>query len=160
MAERLEILLGELLGENSLWLAVAESCTGGMLSHKITDIPGASEYFKGGVIAYANEVKVDVLGVSSQTLDKFGSVSEETVLEMARGVRKALQADIGISVSGIAGPSGGTVEKPVGTTWIGLSTADKESALKFVFPGSRYEINSQASKALMQLTIDYLEERF
>jgi PncC family amidohydrolase len=130
-----------------------------MLSHKITNIPGASEYYKGGVIAYANEVKVDILGVSSKTLDDFGAVSEETVIEMARGVRRALQADIGLSVSGIAGPSGGTTEKPVGTTWIGLSTADIERALKYVFPGSRYEINSQASDAMMQLAIDYLLER-
>lgn len=159
MVDRLGFQLGNIIREQHLWLAVAESCTGGMLSHRITNIPGASEYFRGGVIAYANEVKVDILGVSSKTLDDFGAVSEETVIEMARGVRKSLDVDIGVSVSGIAGPSGGTIEKPVGTTWIGLSSADRDSAVKYIFPGNRYEINSQASDAAMKMAINYLLER-
>jgi PncC family amidohydrolase len=160
MPDRLEIILAQLLRNNHLWLAVAESCTGGLLSHRITSIPGASEYFKGGVISYSNEVKMGVLGVTSATLDEFGAVSEQTVLEMAAGVRKVLQADIGLSVSGIAGPGGGTIEKPVGTTWIGLSTADRESAVRFLFSGSRLEIITQAADAVMQLAVDYLEDRF
>lgn len=160
MTDRLEIILAQLLRNNHLWLGVAESCTGGLLSHRITSIPGASEYFKGGVISYSNEVKMGVLGVASATLDEFGAVSEQTVLEMAAGARNVLQADIGLSVSGIAGPGGGTIEKPVGTTWIGLSTEDRESAVKFLFSGSRFEIIKQAADAVMQLAADYLTDRF
>jgi nicotinamide-nucleotide amidase len=109
----LEVLVGELLRRGGLRLAVAESCTGGLIGHRITNVPGSSTYYMGSVTAYAYEAKVRVLGVRWSTLEKYGAVSQETVLEMASGVRRALAADIGLSVSGIAGPGGGTPEKPV-----------------------------------------------
>jgi PncC family amidohydrolase len=153
-----EMQLGELLSENSLWLAVAESCTGGMLGHLITNVPGSSSYFKGGVIAYANEIKMGILEVSEETLDSYGAVSNETVLEMAKGVRTALKADIGISVSGIAGPDGGTEGKPVGTVWVGLSTPKLDKAEVFLFSGDRQDIKEQAAQSAMQMAISYLSE--
>ena len=160
MPESLEVRLGQLFEGSELWLAVTESSTGGLLGHLITNIPGSSTYFKGGVIAYANEVKADVLGVSSQTLDTFGAVSKETVIEMARGVRKVLDSDIGVAISGIAGPGGGTDEKPVGTTVIGMSALEREATRMFVFKGERIDIKTQAVQAAMQLVVDFLEERF
>ena len=160
MPESLEIRLGQLLKGRDLWLAVTESNTGGLLSHLITNVPGSSTYFKGGVIAYANEVKADVLGVSSQTLDNFGAVSKETVIEMARGVRKVLDADIGVAISGIAGPGGGTDEKPVGTTVIGMSALEQETTKLFVFPGERLDIKIQAAQSAIQMVIDFLEEQY
>jgi PncC family amidohydrolase len=160
MPESLEVRLGQLFEGSELWLAVTESSTGGLLGHLITNVPGSSTYFKGGVIAYANEVKADVLGVSSQTLDTFGAVSKETVIEMARGVRKVLDADIGVAISGIAGPGGGTDEKPVGTTVIGMSALEKETTKLFVFKGNRLDIKTQAAQAAMQLVVDFLEEQY
>ena len=160
MTASLEVRLGQLFEGNELWLAVTESSTGGLLGHLITNVPGSSTYFKGGVIAYANEVKADVLGVSSQTLDTFGAVSKETVIEMARGVRKVLDSDIGVAISGIAGPGGGTDEKPVGTTVIGMSALEREATRMFVFKGERMDIKTQAAQAAMQLVVDFLEERF
>ena len=132
MSTPLEILLGPLLTRRGLHLAVAESCTGGLIGHRITNVPGSSEYYLGSVTAYAYEAKVRLLGVRWDTLNTFGAVSRETVLEMARGVRAVLGAEIGMAVSGIAGPGGGLPEKPVGTTWIGLSTAEYEQAWHFV----------------------------
>ena len=151
-----EIQLGKLLTANGLWLAVAESCTGGMLGHLITNVPGSSSYFKGGVIAYANEIKVGILGVPTETLDSYGAVSEQTVLEMARGVRSLFKADIGISVSGIAGPDGGTEEKPVGMVWIGLSSPKLDQAEVSMFSGDRREIKEQTTQSAMQMAIRYL----
>src|SRR5215211_2983271 len=120
----LEIQVGKLLHERNLKLSLAESCTGGLIGNRITDIPGSSEYFVGGVVAYAYEAKAALLGVSWDTLNAQGAVSQQTVFEMAQGARRALSADIAISVSGIAVPGGGTEEKPVGTTWIGLAADD------------------------------------
>lgn len=159
MVEPLEVQLGRSLRERGLWLAVAESFTGGLLGHLITNVPGSSMYFKGGVVSYAYEVKRDILGVSMSTLETKGAVSEETVLEMARGVRNELEADVGLSVSGIAGPSGGTDEKPVGTTWIGLSSKEHNTARRFLFQGGREEIKFQAAQSAMQLLLDYLDDK-
>jgi len=156
MEEPLEITLGRLLTGRSLWLAVAESCTGGLISHRVTNVPGSSAYYRGGITAYANEAKIRLLGVHVGTLERHGAVSEATVLEMARGVRAALFADLGISVSGIAGPGGGTLEKPVGTTWIGLSAPDVERGWHFVFAGSRIEVKEQAAQKALELLVDYL----
>src|SRR5215216_7441055 len=103
-----EFRVGKLLKEQKLKLALAESCTGGLVGHRITDVPGSSEYFLGSIVAYAYEIKSDLLGVSWDTLNTKGAVSRETVLEMARGARRLMKADIAISVSGIAGPGGGT----------------------------------------------------
>ena len=157
-SESIEYSIGVLLRQRGLWLAVAESCTGGLIGDRITNIPGSSEYFLGGVIAYANHVKVNQLGVSPKTLDKHGAVSRETVIEMARGVRQRLGAEIGLSVSGIAGPGGGTAEKPVGLTWIGLSAAGHEAAWSYRWHGSRIQVKAQAADQALRLLLDYLEQ--
>jgi len=152
----MEIKVGELLRPLGLKLAAAESCTGGLVGHRITNVPGSSEYFLGGVTAYAYEAKVKLLGVSWDTLTRYGAVSRETVLEMARGARRALEADIGISVSGIAGPGGGMPEKPVGLTWISLSASGFEEARSFVFPGDRLQVKEQAAEQALRLLSEYL----
>ncbi len=158
MEERLEIRLGELLRRRGWTLAVAESCTGGLLADRITDAPGSSEYFLGGVVAYANAVKRGLLGVSSETLEQFGAVSREAVIEMARGVQRALGANLALSVSGIAGPSGGTPQKPVGTVWIGLATPHGEHARLFHWQGDRRANKEQSVQAALQMAITFLQE--
>jgi nicotinamide-nucleotide amidase len=126
--DELEVVVGRLLQERKLTLGIAESCTGGFVSSQITKIPGSSAYFWGSVVSYSNVVKVNQLGVDPSTLDQFGAVSEETVRQMAEGVRKALGTNVGIATSGIAGPDGGTPEKPVGTIWIACSTEQRTVA--------------------------------
>jgi PncC family amidohydrolase len=153
----LEELLGDYLRSRGLTLAAAESCTGGLVSDRITDVPGSSEYFPGGVVAYAYEAKVNLLGVSWDTLNAHGAVSAETVLEMARGAHRVFNADIGISVSGIAGPGGGLPEKPVGTTWFGLVTSTGEWTRHFVWDGDRVQNKHYSSEAALQFVVDYLE---
>jgi PncC family amidohydrolase len=153
----LEIQVGQLLRDRGLRLVLAESCTGGLLGSRITDVSGSSEYFLGGVVAYAYEAKVDLLGVSWDTLNTRGAVSGETVLEMARGIRNLMKADIAISVSGIAGPDGGTPEKPVGTTWIGLISEDGEWAKKYQFSADREGNKAMAVDAALTLLLDYLQ---
>ncbi len=137
-------------------MAVAESCTGGLISHLITNVAGSSTYYVGGVTAYAYEAKVRLLGVKWETLEKYGAVSEETVIEMAQGVRTALAVDIAISVSGIAGPGGGTPDKPVGLTWIGLSDPTTDKAWQNIWQGDRLAIKTQAAQAAMQYLVDHL----
>jgi PncC family amidohydrolase len=153
---KLEIQIGELLRVQSLKLATAESCTGGLIADRITDVSGSSDYFRGGIVAYAYEAKVALLGVSWNTLRLHGAVSRETVIEMARGARMALGADIAVSVSGIAGPGGGLPGKPVGTTWFGLSTTQGDWARKFVWDGDRRENKETSAEAALQFIIDYL----
>lgn len=156
MTESLDLQVGSLLKERGLKLALAESCTGGLVGDRITNISGSSEYFLGGVVAYAYEAKVALLGVSWDTLNSKGAVSRETVLEMARGAQRALNSDIAVSISGIAGPGGGTLDKPVGTTWIGLVAADGEWAKLFQFSGNREQNKASAADAALQLLLDYL----
>lgn len=122
--------LGRLLNEKNLQLATAESCTGGGIAALITSVPGSSAYFKGGIVAYSNEAKINLLGVSADTLCLHGAVSEETVTEMARGAMKALNADCAVATSGIAGPGGGTPAKPVGTVWIAAACHDRIVTLR------------------------------
>ncbi len=153
----IEALVGRLLRQRGLKLAVAESCTGGLLCDRITDVPGSSDYFTGGFVSYAYEAKVKALGVSWDTLKAYGAVSRETVLEMASGARRALDTDIGIAVSGIAGPGGGMPEKPVGLTWIGLSAPDGEWARLFTWQGNRLQNKAQSAEAALQLLLDYLQ---
>jgi nicotinamide-nucleotide amidase len=133
--DQLEGVIGQLLNKNNLTLATAESCTGGYLAHMITSVAGSSRYFKGSVIAYSNEVKIAQLGVSTEDLKQQGAVSEEVAKAMAEGIRKELNTDISIAITGIAGPDGGTIEKPVGTVWIAY--ADKQKTLEKKFNFSR-----------------------
>jgi PncC family amidohydrolase len=151
------------LKKNNLFLATAESCTGGLLGHLITNFAGSSDFYLGGQIAYSNGAKRLWLGVPSEILDHCGAVSRETVLALAYGVRKTLSGEmdikkiVGFSISGIAGPGGGTPEKPVGTVWMGLSTNISERACHFLFEGSREEIKNQtAFQALEILSKDIL----
>jgi nicotinamide-nucleotide amidase len=153
----LEETLREYLHTRGLTLATAESCTGGLVSDRITNVSGSSEYFPGGIVAYSYEAKASLLGVSWDTLNAHGAVSEETVLEMARGACKLFNTDIGISVSGIAGPTGGLPEKPVGTTWFGLATSTGTWARHFVWDGDRMQNKHYSSEAALQFVVDYLE---
>ncbi len=153
----LEEQIGALLRERGMKLATAESCTGGLLADRLTNVPGSSDYFLGGIVAYAYEAKVALLNVSWDTLRAYGAVSAETVLEMARGACKALGADLAISISGIAGPGGGLPNKPVGTTWFGLVAGDSEWSFLRQFDGDRVQNKAQASEAALQLLSDYLQ---
>lgn len=126
-------VVGDILRERRQTLSAAESCTGGYISHLITSVPGSSAYYLGGAVVYANDAKKGMLGVSADTLERFGAVSEQTVLEMARGILKATGSDFAISTSGIMGPDGGSDEKPVGTVWVGLAAKDRESTSRFQF---------------------------
>lgn len=130
-------------------LAVAESCTGGLFGARITETSGASKYFLGGVIAYQNHAKTSLLGVPKSVLGKYGAVSAQTAVRMASGVRKKFKADIGIAVTGIAGPGGGRPAKPVGLVYIALSTGKRTVSKKFFFKGSRVAVRrAAAAKAL------------
>jgi len=133
-----------------LTLAVAESCTGGLLGERITNIPGSSDVFLGGVIAYHNDVKQDALGVRAEDIERFGAVSEEVALQMASGVRERARAGVGISVTGIAGPGGGTAEKPVGLVWIAIDAAEVK-ARRFHLVGDRAEIRQRAAQAALEM---------
>ncbi|MEJ5229032.1 competence/damage-inducible protein A [Pseudothermotoga sp. U03pept] len=133
----LEEVLVKVLREKKKTVAIAESCTGGMVSSKIVNVPGASEVFLGGVVAYDNSVKVNLLGVKSETIEIHGAVSEECVIEMANGVRRLLSSDIALAVSGIAGPSGGSSEKPVGTVYFAISDERENKSTKFFYPQER-----------------------
>jgi PncC family amidohydrolase len=157
MTALLEEVLKDLMLLRRYKLVTAESCTGGLVAHRITNVSGSSEYFPGGVVAYSNEIKAALLGIDWDTLNTHGAVSEETVIEMARGVRKLFGADVAISVSGIAGPTGGIPEKPVGTTWFGLSTNSGDWARHFVWDGDREQNKNYSADAALQFIVDYLE---
>ena len=150
----LEQRLVSYFSEFHLSLALAESCTGGLIAERITNIPGASVCFKGGVVSYANEVKQALLGVTPAILEIEGAVSETCAQAMADGVRRACQADIGISVTGIAGPNGATPTKPVGLVCIGVATSQAVSARKFLFSGDRASIRQQAADAALLLALE------
>ncbi|WKZ33918.1 MAG: CinA family protein [Thermodesulfobacteriota bacterium] len=145
----LPALIGEALRKKGLKLAIAESCTGGLLSSMITDIPGSSDYFEGAVIAYANPVKARMLKVKSRTLASYGAVSRETAGEMAQGARKAFKADISAAVTGIAGPGGGTPKKPVGLVYIAVSKGNRMMVRRFLFRGGRKAVKRQSAEAAL-----------
>ena len=157
--EQYATILGGLLSKKKWQLAIAESCTGGLISHILTNIPGSSSYFLGGVVCYSNEVKINLLGVQEMTISLFGAVSRETAIEMVRGVRKIFHSNIALSVTGIAGPSGGTQEKPVGLTWIGISTPDIENGFCYHWDGDRLENKKRSARQALSLLIDALQEK-
>jgi len=135
--------VGECLRAQKHFLATAESCTGGLLASTLTDTPGSSEWFAGSVVAYSNAVKNKLLGVPADILEKHGAVSEPVVLAMAKGVLETVGADVSVAISGIAGPSGGTPEKPVGTVWIAWAWPDGTRAKMFSFQGTRDQVKNQ-----------------
>ncbi|NDY56617.1 CinA family protein [Desulfovibrio sulfodismutans] len=141
--------LAALLSDGGLTLSTAESCTGGLIGHILTNQPGASDWCLGGVVAYANSVKTGLLGVPAATLASAGAVSKETVLAMAEGVRKATGSACAVAVSGIAGPEGGTPDKPVGTVWMAFAMPDATDAQCFQFTGSREEIKAKTAAAAL-----------
>ncbi len=147
----LEDVVGLLLTERGKTLAVAESCTGGLIAHRITNVPGSSKYFLGGFVVYHNRMKTDELGVPAKLIVDHGAVSKETAEAMAHGVRTTAAADIGLSVTGIAGPDGGTVEKPVGLCWIGYSDHETTFALKFHFGDNRTRFKDRAAQGALEL---------
>lgn len=140
---------GEWLRAEGRWLAGAESCTGGLIASTLTDVPGSSEWFKGCVVAYANEIKERVLGVPGAVLREHGAVSEACVRAMAEGAARALGADVAFAVSGIAGPGGGTAEKPVGTVWVGWYSSGKTRAKHYAFGGDRAQVKAQTLAAVV-----------
>ena len=155
--DSLEIRVGKLLFEKKLSLSLAESCTGGLIGHLITNVPGSSEYFMGSVVSYAYEAKVNLLGVKWETLQKFGAVSSETVLEMAQGARKAFKTDLALSVCCIAGPGGATTDKPIGTSWVALSALDGEWSWRFQLESARESIKQQVAYKALEELLNYLE---
>ena len=148
----LEDVVGRLLIKNRKTIATAESCTGGLIGDRLTNISGSSLYYKGGIVAYSNSVKEKTIGVKKETLDSAGSVSEETALEMARGIRNKLNADIGLSITGIAGPKGGTKEKPVGLVYIAISYDSGEKVYRFTFTPYRKTNKLMTSQAALNIT--------
>jgi len=146
-----------LLDTHQWKIATAESCTGGMIAAGLTDMAGSSAYFERGFVTYSNEAKIELLDVQPMTIDRFGAVSEQTARLMARGAYAHSLADIAISVTGIAGPEGGSDEKPVGLVYIGLSTDSHAEVHKHVFKGDRASIREQTVIASLQHAIDYLE---
>ncbi|MDI6917347.1 MAG: CinA family protein [Thermoplasmatales archaeon] len=151
----LEEEIGKILKEKKLRIATAESCSGGGLANRITNVSGSSDYFERGFVTYSVKAKKENLGVPGEIIEKFGVVSDETASAMAEGVKNVSRADIGVGVTGIAGPTGGTKEKPVGTVCIGVS--GKKTVVKtFHFKGSRTEIKNRAAEEALKMLKDYL----
>ena len=150
--------VGELLTERGWSLGVAESCTGGLVSHLITDIPGSSSYLVGGIVAYANRIKRDIVGIPEELLAAHGAVSREVALAMAQGVRRVLIADLGLSTTGIAGPTGGTLGKPVGTVFVAISSPLGSHAEHHVWQADRLENKRLSAKAVLELLCDQLSD--
>ncbi|WP_294616914.1 CinA family protein [uncultured Bacteroides sp.] len=149
---KLEEEVGELLKAKNLSLSTAESCTGGGIAALITSVPGSSEYFSGGIVAYSNEIKESLLHVSTETLAKYGAVSCETVVEMAKGAMKTLKTDCAVATSGIAGPGGGTPEKPVGVVWIAVAYKNEIVTMKQEGDFGRMQnVQSAIQNALLML---------
>lgn len=157
-ATLLERRLGEVLSQEGLSLAVAESCTGGLISHRITNVPGSSGYFLLGIVAYSNESKVEQLGVEPSLIEKFGAVSRDVALAMAYGIMKKAHSDIAVGVTGIAGPEGGTRDKPVGLVFIGAVTVKRETVQRHIFSGGRAAIKGQATEATLRLILEMAEK--
>lgn len=147
---------GELLKEMSLTLSLAESCTGGLIAHRITNISGSSNYFLGGVVAYSNEAKENILGVPHEILLQYGAVSEETARAMAEGARRLLRSDLALAVTGIAGPTGGTPEKPVGLVYIALAAEEGVRCERHIWNGDRLQNKAQSAEAALEMLITYL----
>lgn len=154
--ERLEVVVGRLLRQRKLTLATAESCTGGLIGHRITDVPGSSDYYLGTLVAYAAQIKQRLLQVKPQTLRRYGQVSAETAREMAQGVRRVFHASLGVSVTGIAGPGGGSLDKPVGLVYVGLADAQGSWVEQHTWDGDRRRNKSLSAEAALDLIRRYV----
>lgn len=150
--------VGKALDKRSLTLAVAESCTGGRLGDAITDVPGSSTYFLGGVISYSDEAKYSLLGVDRSTLESKGAVSEAVALMMANGVRERFGASIGVGVTGIAGPTGATPAKPIGLVCVAVSSSERSVSTRSIFAGSRSEVKAQAVVKAFEMLTEFLSK--
>ncbi|MBN2556807.1 MAG: CinA family protein [Anaerolineales bacterium] len=150
--------LAALLSRKNLTVAAAESCTGGKISDRITNLAGASHYFLGGIVAYSNQAKLSLLGVKEATLHQYGAVSRETALEMAVGARRVFSADLAIAITGIAGPDGGTAEKPGGLTWIGISSQAGTAAVRSLWEGDRLANKHASADAALNLLLETVDQ--
>jgi PncC family amidohydrolase len=150
--------VSNLLKEKKLTVATAESCTGGLIAHTLTNISGSSDYFDRGVVSYSNKAKIELLGVSERMLKEHGAVSEQVALAMAEGIRVKSGVDIGMATTGIAGPTGGTKEKPMGLVYIAISTSNKTEVKKFLFSGSRLQNKESTCNAALNIILDYLTQ--
>lgn len=155
--ESIEFRVGKILCSRGLSVATAESCTGGMIASKLISYPGISQVFKEGVVTYSNEAKVKRLGVDKKTLKDFGAVSYETAIEMVKGICREAGTDVGIATTGIAGPGGGSHEKPVGLVYIAIKVNDKTIVKKFKFNGEREEVRREATFSALQMIQKELE---
>ena len=148
--------VGKLLKQMGLTISVAESCTGGLIQKLITDVPGSSKYFLGGVVAYSNELKQKLAKVNPETLKEYGAVSPEVAQELARGISEITGSTLGLSATGIAGPTGETKEKPVGLVYVGICTKDVLKVERFLFKGTRREIREKAATQALKQVIELL----
>jgi nicotinamide-nucleotide amidase len=149
-----EYKIARILKEKKKTLAVAESCTGGLVSHRITNVPGSSDYFHGGVVAYSNDVKTFLLYVSQELLKEHGAVSPQVACAMAKGAKSALDADIAAAITGIAGPTGGSEEKPVGLAYLALASADEIKGKKVLFEGDRESLKKKFSDVVLNFILE------
>jgi PncC family amidohydrolase len=153
----IEVLIGHALTRQGFTIAIAESATGGMVASRLTDISGSSSYFIGGIVAYSNFIKASILSVPEETLERYGAVSEQTALAMAKGVRHLLQTDIGVSTTGIAGPTGGTKSKPVGLIYVAADFRDSTMVRRAVFSENREENKFEFTQRALEILADLLE---
>jgi PncC family amidohydrolase len=157
--QRLEALIGDALRAQRWTVCTAESCTGGLIAHRLTNIPGSSEYVLGGVVTYSNAAKIKLIGVPEATIQAYGAVSEPTARAMAEGVRALFDANVGVSVTGIAGPGGGTPDKPVGLTYIGLAVRGLDAQImQYVWNGDRESNKARSADAALQLIYAAINE--
>ena len=153
----MEDVVAEKLRNKGVTIGLAESCTGGMISDRLTDVAGSSTYFQGGIVCYSNRSKEDLLSVRRDTLARYGAVSSETAKEMARGIRSCMKTNLGVSVTGIAGPEGGSDEKPVGTVHIGLSSESDLFTLQYRFRGNRAQVKLNATMMALDWVRRYVD---
>ncbi|MDI6763380.1 MAG: CinA family protein [Thermodesulfobacteriota bacterium] len=156
---KLEKLIGDRLRKKGWTLSIAESCTGGLINDRITDVPGSSDYFMGGMVTYSNKSKTELLGIPEAYIKRFGAVSPQVARKMAQGVRKAFGTTFGLSTTGVAGPTGGTKEKPVGLVYIGLAKGKKTWVRKLNLEGSRKEIKEKAAEKALKFFYERLVEK-
>lgn len=149
--------VGELLKEKKFTISCAESCTGGLLTSKLTDIAGSSEYVKGSIVSYSNEIKISAVRVNEETLKNFGAVSYETAYEMAKNIREIFKTDIGVGITGIAGPGGGSDKKPVGLVYISVANKNSVHVEKFIFTGNRIEIKNKSADTALKMLLKFLQ---